>query len=315
VPFALRTYACGVCAILMLAACDGTPVAPRSSPATSWMRGEAKSEDLIYATGGCLGTCVFSYPSGDYVGTLGVGGDDGGDCTDSSGNAYIADDGQIFEYAHGAENPTATFEVTGSNATGCSVDPTTGNLAVVFVGSADNLAVFSQGSSEPVLYNAGIDAAYCGYNQKGDLFVDGFGSANVPALVELRSGSGGFVHIALKRALGLPGQIQWDGTYVTYEGLTKQNITISRLDIDGSSATVVGTTFFYIKAPASQSWIYAGNVLIPYGNLGSRGQQNHVGVFDYPSGGKPEHRIQAPRSYVNSVNFRGVALSLAAGSR
>lgn len=294
--------------MLLLAACAPSVNAPLPASAGA---ASAKSQDLLYATGGCLGTCVFAYPSGALVGSLGVGGDGGGDCADANGNVYIADNAQIFEYAHGGTKPLLTLTVPGTRATGCSVDPSTASLAVVFAGTTGDIAIFPQGSTAPALYTSGVDAAYCGYNEQGDLFVDGFGTGNVSALAVLRSGSSGFTNIALKSALGLPGQVQWDGSYMTYESVTKGDVSISRLDIDGSSASVVGTTTFNMTAPAFQSWIYDGHVFIPYGSEVRSRHQSRIGVWMYPAGGRAESQIRVPESYENSVSFRGVAYSSA----
>ena len=109
----------------LLAACGGsqTPIgAPRAMPQTSaaaqhaargksWMRPEATTSDLIYATGGCDGTCVIAYPDGALVGSLNVGfGLNSGVCSDGLGNVYIADnnsttDSAVVEYTHGGTTP------------------------------------------------------------------------------------------------------------------------------------------------------------------------------------------------------------------
>ncbi|MGC2405886.1 MAG: hypothetical protein WA431_05715 [Candidatus Cybelea sp.] len=65
---------------------------------------------MIYATGGCSGTCVLSYPAGKLVGTLDVG--DAGACADNSGNVYIADNNNLFEFARGGTTPINTFSVS-----------------------------------------------------------------------------------------------------------------------------------------------------------------------------------------------------------
>ena len=106
--FGLGTYALsGGVAVALLAGCGGSqpPIgAPGAMPQTSaiathadrgksWMLPEAKGEDLIYAVGGCGGTCILSYPGGKVVGA--ITGYDGGayesaDCSDAKGNVYIA---------------------------------------------------------------------------------------------------------------------------------------------------------------------------------------------------------------------------------
>ncbi len=96
----------------------------------SWMLPEAKREALIYATGGCSGTCVLSYPGGILVGAL-SGYSGNADCSDRSGNVFISENTQVVEFAHGGTTPIAAFILPYSPAVGCSIDSETGNLAVV----------------------------------------------------------------------------------------------------------------------------------------------------------------------------------------
>ena len=75
----------------LLADCGGSrpPIgAPGAMPQAHTVRRVASSSDLIYATGGCGGTCVVSYPDGVLVQTLNIG--ENGACADSAGNVYIA---------------------------------------------------------------------------------------------------------------------------------------------------------------------------------------------------------------------------------
>jgi hypothetical protein len=325
--FGFGTYALsGGVAVAMLAGCGGsqTPIAaPGAMPHTaaiaahadrgkSWMLPEAKNEDLIYATAGCLGTCVFSYPGGKLVGTLdvGFGGSyaTSGDCTDANGNVFISNNQNIFEYAHGGAAPIATLDLPGSNAIGCSVDPTTGNLAVVFSGSGKNVAIFPDAMGTPALYDSDIDSMYCGYDNAGNLFVDGLGSENAPSLAELPSGSSEFSAISVSQSVGLPGQIQWDGRYITYQDLEHENIAVSRLDISGSNATIVSKATFDIKKTAMQSWIYGNKIFIPYADT-RIGRQSRVGVWKYPKGGRPTTSIRVTGVYQKTINFQAVTFS------
>ena len=43
-------------------------IATHADRGKSWMLPEAKNEDLIYATSGCGGVCMLSYPAGKLVG-------------------------------------------------------------------------------------------------------------------------------------------------------------------------------------------------------------------------------------------------------
>ena len=59
-----------------------------------------------------------------------------GECVDKAGDVFVADFGgntgtpAILEYAHGGTKPIATLSDPGYYPESCSIDPTTGNLAV-----------------------------------------------------------------------------------------------------------------------------------------------------------------------------------------
>jgi hypothetical protein len=329
----MKSFGLGSCALgggvalALLAGCGGSQpptgatgamaqtsaIATHADRGKSWMLPEAKSEGLIYATGGCLGTCVFSYPSGKLVGTLdaGFGGSYGasGACTDGNGNVFISNNDNLFEYAHGGTKPIATLDLPGSNAIGCSIDPTTGNLAVVFSGSGKNVAIFPDATGTPALYDSAIDSFYCGYDNSGNLFVDGLGNENAFSIAELTNGGSGFSPISVSQSVGPPGQVQWDGHYITYEGLSNSNVAVSRLQISGSVATIVSTTDFDIRKNAMQSWIYGSKIFIPYNNNAQAGHQKRVGVWKYPKGGKPAASFQVTGKYKNTINFQAVGFS------
>ena len=153
-------YALSSCvAAAMLAGCGGLhpPIgAPGAMPQTpaiaahadrggSWMLPEAKSEDLLYASGGCGGVCVLSYPDGKLVGTLSISGELGGNCSDAAGNVFITDDYQVLEYSHGGTSPIATLSVPGTMAQACAIDSVTGNLAAAHSDSVYASPIESEG--------------------------------------------------------------------------------------------------------------------------------------------------------------------------
>jgi hypothetical protein len=322
-PSALSRFALSACAVAaMLADCGGSqpPIgAPGAMPQTSalathadrgksWMAPGIASGDLLYATGGCGGTCVISYPQGQIVGSIAISGGVWGDCSDSAGDVFVTNDSQLLEYAHGGTTPVATLSLPGSQATGCAIDPSTGNLAVVFVGGSVNVAVFPDAAGTPALYDSHLTSAYCGYDNASNLFVSGVGR-NEGGISELPNGASDFSVLAVKGkgSLGNPGQVQWDGTYMTYEGSTQSDIKVSRIEISGSTAKVIGTTHFKGKLRnAYQSWIYANQILIPYSTGGFKTRK--IGVWAYPKGGKLIGRFgHFPDS--KSWTFRGVAVS------
>ena len=315
----------GLCAVVFIfVGCGasqfaGTSASSRSSTATavthrqghSWILPHAKSQDLIYATGGCGGTCVLSYSDGKALGSLDVDGS--GDCADTAGNVFISSSTKVVEYAHGGTTPINTLNLPGNSAYGCSVDPITGNLAVVFSSSYGNIAVFSSAQGTPTIYNAPVDLPlFCGYDSAGNLYVDGLSSAN-PSFAELKAGSSDFTQLTLDGSIGNPGQIQWDGKYITYESVTKYQVNIARLSISGTTATVIGKTHFKgLTGYAGQSWIYRGSVIVPFGTRGQHASTPKIGVWKYPRGGRPQEKFT---KFQGSTDFHAVTLSLQASGR
>jgi hypothetical protein len=310
-------HALSACAaVAILTACGGSqpPIgAPGAMPQTpaiatqagrgkSWMLQEAASEDLIYAPGECGGTCVLSYPDLKQVGALGTGA--AAICSDAQGNVFLSAQSTVTEYAHGGTVPIATLTLPHGEAWGCSVDPMTNNLAVVFKGTS--VAVFSNESGSPVVYSTKLSASYCGYDNAGNLFVSGY-NVQAHAISELPQGAEKFTILSVKGELGEPGQIQWDGTYMAYEGRTP--VRIARLSISGSVVKVVGETLFAgtRRRVAEQSWIYQGNILLPYGKKVEN--LNKMAVWAYPQGGRAEETFKAPRAYGHS--FGSVTVSVA----
>ena len=228
-----------------------------------------------------------SYPAGEVVGSLPVGGHGfgTGDCVDGAGNVYIGNDTSVVEYAHGGTTPINTFNLPGTGALGCSVDPTTGNLAVAFGSQNANIAVFPPGGGTPATYGAVISSRTCGYDNQGNLFVAGYNGQDY-GLSELPANSNEFVALKIIGKVGRPGQVQFDGQYIAYEGTTKGKATITELSISGSTATAVKQiTLKGIKGNSYLSWIYNGVILVPFSQRGLYAKK--IGIWNYPAGGKP----------------------------
>lgn len=170
----------------MLAGCGGSqpPIAaPGVAPQTlalavhaergkSWMLREAKGEDLLYASNMSSASgppyygdvLVFAYPKGTLVGTLtGFSAYVQGVCSDASGDVFVTTEtslthGYVYEYSHGGTQSIATLSDPGSPY-GCSVDPTTGNLAVAnttssgYYGYYGYVAIFPDAEGTATTYN------------------------------------------------------------------------------------------------------------------------------------------------------------------
>lgn len=289
-------------------------IADHANRGGSWMLPEASSDDLLYAIAGChqvtgLATCVLSYPQGKIVGTLDNAG--AAICSDGHGNVFMPFNGTVTEYAHGGTTPIATLNLPGTDALGCAVDPVTNNLAVLFDGSGKNVAIFPNESGTPALYAAVINFRYCAYDSAGNLFVNGYSGSN-PGLAELPYGGTSFSNISVSNSVGYPGQMQWDGHYLTYEGVEQGDIKVSQLSVSDSEATIVGTTKLNLFR-ATASWIFGNRIIVPHAvrrNL--RAYTTQISYFKYPQGGVPSKTIKNFSGFKKiDMNFQGVTVSVA----
>jgi len=325
----LNRYALSSCVfVATLAGCGGSQspigvpgamaqsraIAQHAARGKSWMLPEANGEDLIYAPGGCGGeTCVLSYPKGKVVGVISWVGSPitgSGACSDPSGNVFISNNNEMAEYAHGGTTPIATLSLPGNNAFGCSIDPATGNLAVVFSSRNGDLAIFPHAQGTPITYSSHLESFYCGYDNAGNLYVNGY-SNGVRGFSEMTSGSGTFNKLSIDDSVGTPGQVQWDGSYITWQSIEENHPKISRLSISGSTATVVSTTTLSgIGRRAMPTWIYGGKVVVPYSDHGAFA--TFIGIWPYPAGGAPTKRIRKLKGYPkNQRSFLAATISVA----
>lgn len=301
-------HASTLCIVVsLLAGCGGSQLqgAMPQYAAAQVKAHRATSGDLIYATGGCGGVCVLSYPQGRLIGVITTSGNVGGACSDKLGNVFVTNWSYVLEYPHGGTSLIGHFNLQGDHAQSCSVDPTTNNLAVVFrATNGGDVAVYANEGGAPAIYSSGIDSAYCGYDNAGNLFVSGYRKKRA-GLSELVGDH--FVSLSISGRLGEPGQVQWDGSYLTYENRAPKAASISRLTLSGSLATVVGTTRLdgKMKGPL-QSWIYDGRILVPYSD-GLRTKK--IGLWSYPRGGKAISVITFRKRA--SYRFQGVTVSVA----
>jgi hypothetical protein len=301
----------------MLAGCGALPLSLSKghddsigAPAThakSWMLPEAKSDDLLYvATGDNV--YVLSYPHGRLVGSLGIGGNNL--CSDNQGDVFIpATNGyQVLEYAHGGEAPIQTL-ADGDIPLGCAVDPRTGNLAVTNEGSgAGEVAIFPAAKEpstwyrDPEIYTYGL----CGYDDKGNLFVDGSGSGNFLAKLPYESST--FTNYSLSETFDVYGSVQWDGKHITLSNPTKDKVY--RLKLGKSSLSVVGTTNIHgWQNSYSGHWPYVQTWLQGTSFIAQSSSLAELGLWRYPKGGKAAKTIGPFKS--GSVNIYGVTVSVA----
>ncbi|MGC1381607.1 MAG: hypothetical protein WA814_11370 [Candidatus Baltobacteraceae bacterium] len=294
-----------VSAVGLLAACGrGGPGLPSSQlPSAaraaaghhgSWMADDAKSQDLVYVAD--LGTDdvnVYSYPGGSLKGVLEGFSAVHYECVDAAGNVFIANGGanELLEYAHGGTAPIRIYHEPGFTH-GCSIDPTTGNLAVLHDPASSapgGISIYRHARGKPHEYTTPnvFRVYFIGYDGQGDLFVDGTDMHVAFEISELPSGGTAFEAVTLNQSIVLPGAIQWDGQHlavgdqVSIYGPSK----IYEFSMSGTTGTLVGSTPLSNSCDVLQFWIQshrviAGNDCAP-----------HVLYFSYPSGGSSTKTI------------------------
>jgi hypothetical protein len=102
--------------------------------------GAEKIKMLVYVSA-TSAVCVYDYQTGALTGMLTGFTSATGQCVDKRGNVWVTDldrsphwKGSVSEYAHGKGKRLETLSTNGPSA-GCSVDPTSGNLAVANQGN------------------------------------------------------------------------------------------------------------------------------------------------------------------------------------
>ncbi len=246
-----------VAAAGILAGCGGGSAQPAFAPSgvnlSAGVRAaqaspspDARERNLIYVSdSGFNVVWEYKLPSGKESGELTGFEEPQGLCS-SGGHWWVAnsEESAVDEYAAGGTAPIATVIDSGQYPVGCSYDEKTKSLAVANVLSTSdgegNLAVYKNGSGTPTTYTCSNLYRYyfAGYDEKGDLFVDGENSSYGFGFCELPAGSSTLKDITLNQGIEVPGNVQWDGTYVAVEDPGAD--AIYRFKVVGSEGTLEG---------------------------------------------------------------------------
>jgi hypothetical protein len=325
------------CAVaLLLAACapqgrGSPPMLPSSSGPTArkaffgdWMaqgvRDDAlRKADLLYISDGNGEVTVYDFLQKTLVGELTHFVQPLGECVDAGGNVFIADHGrqELLEYAHGGKRPLKRIVVAPYEPYGCSVDPSSGTLAVANDrGNAanGNIELFAAGQGSPMAIYSDPNVPVfesCAFDNKGNLLATNgqAGNRNASAFAWLPKGGHKLIDI------NIPGPspssewtyvqgVGWDGLYWAIE-----QTNVYRVSLIKGQAYYVGYTPLEVEGSAGPYWFFAGSAkkqateVIGAVNSGGFGE---VDYWDYPAGGEAivevNNGIDAPY---------GVAVSLA----
>lgn len=260
------------------------------------------SQNLLYIDGVCGGVCIYTYPAGQYVASISLS-QYGFMCSDAMGDVFVTvpqsvSIGYIYEYAHGQTQPIETLTDAGE-PDGCSVDPSTGNLAVAngFAPGSNyghaNVAIYANAKGAPTYYK---DTNiywyyYCAYDDRGNLLVNGNSEESFVPYAILPKGASTFTDITFNKNVGF-GPIQWDGHHFAIGTGYLSSDTIDQVSIAGSSGTVVGQTPIDgpIKRVDIPFWIQGGRVILSFVPNGRR--LSWLGYWKYPDGGQPQQILQ-----------------------
>jgi hypothetical protein len=259
-------------------------------------RPSGSNGDLIYLTT-TRGIIIASYAQGRVVGSISWYSRGNYICSDpTNGNVFIREGDTIYEYAHGAVSPMATLTLSGYYITGgCSVDPTTGNLAQAAVSQGRDpkavVLVYSGGQGAPTPYaDKRIQTfGYPAYDDAGNLFVPA-NLKRVFRIAELPTGKSAFTLIKTPNVTGVVSKIQWVGRYLALElHYDSGGNAIDQIQISGRRGRVVSSTPI-LRAASAYFWIQDGSVV----GLSSRIRLHNdqaLAIWPYPSGGEPSDKF------------------------
>jgi hypothetical protein len=320
-----RGYALGFCTVVaMLAGCGGSQstvpmgtttrgAAAMVPPAGAWMDPSApRIKRLLYVESDTspFDVYVYNYASGKQVGKLTGFTDTFGMCVDAPGDVWITDllAGTVTEFAHGLKTPLQTIRV-GDNLqpTGCSISPINGDLAVATLGTPfGSVEVFKHAEGK-VRHSYQSDVCVgpqaLGYDNKGNLYIEGLGGGSQVLLCELPFKSGKLQVDSFDQSINSADGVMWDGKYVTladglsgsvnlyqvkssHKGVVKTVGTTTLVDQNCSSLLVLGP-FAVGQKNTPLNDVQATTV------VGVNGYCNpvHVDYWVYPAGGNPQKTL------------------------
>jgi hypothetical protein len=316
---ALLRRALPVCvAAIGFCGCASPPgAAPPVTPAIASAPDAGANADLLYISNGAGNVAVYRYWKRTFVGLLSGFRSPKGECIDAKGDVFITDSGaaMVREYAHGGTKPVRVLYDAGYKPYSCSVDPTTGNLAVAnsptSVRGGGGIAVYRHARGQPKLYGPIKDLPVpvaVGYDDKGNLLIaslSAYSDYYYASFAFLAKGSQSFISLQLSQITSPFSDVtsvQWDGQYwaIADDGAIYRYAISSTGD--STFEGLISLSGSGLEYGQGQFWIYvtaAGSHIIA-----ADPSSNTVYDWHYPAGGEP---IASITGYLNQPY--GVAVS------
>jgi sugar lactone lactonase YvrE len=275
-----------------------------------------KGQNLLYVSDPKAGDVyMIAVPSGRLVGKLTGFSSPNGDCVDQHENVFVDDsgEGQVRAYAHGAESAFRVLNDASWYPNTCSVDPTTGNLAVCNIRTTQaegSIAVYlnAKGAAHYYRYSGADNFWYCTYDSDGNLFADAMshgGGSGSNIFLELPKGHGKLRPLFLRPAItnDASSPLFWDGKYLAIASTSSG--AIYRYKISGNTGSRVAVVRLDDTSEVlGPFWITSrGNAQTLYAPI-AEDTIERIGVYSYPAGGKRLQDIyDAPLPFAAAVSM------------
>lgn len=134
---------------------------------------------------------IATFPDGNIVSESPLNYNPYGICSNSSnGNVWIVSlASSAYEYAHGSATPMAEVTIPNNFLTECAVDPNTGAFAVCngYGIPSFSVDVWHNTSTAPTIYSTSFVPYSVTYDNKDNIFGDGFDTNRTFVLAEAKS--------------------------------------------------------------------------------------------------------------------------------
>jgi hypothetical protein len=275
--------------------------------------GGAVGRDLLYVSNQHGDVTVYTYPKGRQIGMLDNFSGADGLCVDKNGDVFVPfiyEFGGTYEFPHGSTSPIAYLGFGYQFPNACSIASDSGDVAVIGGYSGAFATIYhyrprlgwnlGKTYTDPFL----AKAAFCGFDNDDNLFVDGTTSGGSVALTELPRNAKSFIVITLAQSIAAPGQVQWDGKHLAVGDAGVSPSMIYQFDVSGSTATKVGSTTLGKSVGVEQFWIQGDEVIAPDSKRScSQSETGCIEFYRYPAGGLPTKVITDRNAYGTTVSL------------